>query len=153
MEEKLIRVKENIVLGKAEAFDHILSKFDKNAQVTKEDLFEILNPIKKLLKDIEFTKYAQLVRNSSGGQFLDIDDLGYQEIEISFIFTELYYRLKPINSIILYDQPGWLDNETKTRISTLLREVGDNNQIWITSYPTRMNHSVYSGVLIFIISQ
>ena len=60
MEEKLIRVKENIVLAKAEAFDHILNKFDNNTQVTSEDVFEILKPIKKLLNDIEFIKYAQL---------------------------------------------------------------------------------------------
>jgi hypothetical protein len=63
------------------------------------------------------------------------------------MFTELYYRLKPINSIILYDQPGWLDDETSTRITTLLREVGDNNQIWITLYPTRTNHSDNSDVI------
>lgn len=141
-------MKENIVLAKAEALDHILSKFDKNVQVTKEDVFEILKPIKKLLND---TKYAQLIRNTSGGQFLDTDDTGYQEKEIVFIFTELYYRLKPINSIILYDQPGWLDNEANTRITTLLRdllrEVGDNNQIWITLYPTRTNPSDYTNVI------
>lgn len=35
IEEKLIRVKENIVLAKAEAFDHFLSKFDNNTQVKK----------------------------------------------------------------------------------------------------------------------
>jgi energy-coupling factor transporter ATP-binding protein EcfA2 len=67
-----------------------------------------------------------------------IDELSYQEKEILFVFTELYYRLKPRNSIILYDEPGtYLENETYARITTLLREVGDNNQIWITSYPSR----------------
>jgi hypothetical protein len=43
-----------------------------------------------------------------------IDDLGYQEKEIFFIFTD--YRLKPINSIILYDQPGCLDHETILKV-------------------------------------
>lgn len=133
-------MKENIVHAKAEAFDHILNKFHNTRQVTKEDVFEILKPIKKFLNDIEFTKYARFMRNTSEDQILDIDDLGYQEKEILSTFTELYYRLKPISSIILYDQPGWLDNESNTRITTLLREVGDNNQIWITLYPTRTNH-------------
>ena len=35
-------------------------------------------------------------------------------------------------------QPSmYLENETYARITTLLREVGDNNQIWTTSYPSR----------------
>jgi hypothetical protein len=65
MEEKMLRVKENVILVKAEAFDHILNKVDKNKQVTKEDVFEILKPIKNLLNDIEYTKYTQLMRNTT----------------------------------------------------------------------------------------
>lgn len=42
IEEKLARVKENFVFAKAEAFDHIQNMFDKNMQVTKEDVFENL---------------------------------------------------------------------------------------------------------------
>jgi hypothetical protein len=66
---------------------------------TTNGSLEIFKPIKKLLNDIEFTKYAELIKNTSGDQILDIDDLGYQDEEIIYMFTELYYRPKPIKSI------------------------------------------------------
>ena len=82
-------MKENFVFANAEAFDHIQIKFDKNMQVTKED-FEILKPIQRLFNDIGFaSKYAQLMKNTSESQILDIDELSYQEKEILFVFTEL----------------------------------------------------------------
>lgn len=75
------------------------------------------------------------MKDSPEGQIVDIDNLSYQEKEILFVFTELYYRLKPRNSIILYDEPDiYLTRQTNTKIATLLHELDYNNQIWITSH-------------------
>ena len=45
MEEKSIRLKENLIFAEAEAIHNIQYNFDKNLQVTKEDLLTILKPI------------------------------------------------------------------------------------------------------------
>ncbi|MDW0314801.1 MAG: hypothetical protein QN716_05445, partial [Nitrososphaeraceae archaeon] len=69
---------------------------------------------------------------------VDIDSLSCQEKEILFVFTELYYRLRPRNSIILYDEPDiYLSGHTNTKIGTLLHELDYNNQIWMTSHLSR----------------
>ena len=57
MEEKLIRLKENLIFAKAEVIDHIQNDFDKNMRVTKEDLYAILKPIQKIFKDNKFTSH------------------------------------------------------------------------------------------------
>jgi hypothetical protein len=133
MEEKLARLKENIIFAKAEAFDHIQTQFERNIQVTKEDVFATLKPIQGLFKGLKHP--------TSEGKMPIIDDLSYQDKEFLFIFTELYYRLKPVDSIILYDEP----DHTKWANSNLLQEIGANNQILLTSYPTKGVSFRHSG--------
>lgn len=78
------------------------------------------------------------MKNTPEDHIFDIDVLSYQEKEILFVFTELYYRVKPRNSIILYDEPDiYPSRQTNTKIATLLHELEDTNQIWITSNSSR----------------
>jgi hypothetical protein len=75
------------------------------------------------------------MKDTPEGQINDIDNLSYEGKEMLLVFTELYYRLKPRDSIILYDEPDlYLTCHTNTKIATSLHENDYNNQIWITSY-------------------
>ena len=105
MEEKMLRVKENVILVKAEAFDHILNKVDKNKQVTKEDVFEILKPIKNLLNDIEYTKYTQLMRNTT-------EDLSIPKGKLDLLLENLKYYQTTIDG-----NPAWIIEEYMSYMS------------------------------------
>jgi hypothetical protein len=139
MEEKSIRLKENLNLAKAEVINYIQNNFDKNMQLTKEDLLTILKPVQKIFNDIKLTfTCTQVMKDSPEGQYIDVDNLSYQELEFLFVFTELYYRLKLRNSIILYDEPDlYLTCQTNIKIATLLHETDCNNQFLITSHSSR----------------
>lgn len=67
-------------------------------------MLAILKPIQKIFNDNEFT-FDQFMKDSPEDQIVDIDKLSNQDKEILFVFTEIYYRLVPRNSIILYDEP------------------------------------------------
>lgn len=65
---------------------------------------------------------------------VDIDNLSSGEKEILSVFVELH-KLSPKNSIILFDEPDLHLNQALERnVISQLRNIGENNQIWITTH-------------------
>jgi hypothetical protein len=78
---------------------------------------------------VPYSSTKFIIDTHDEGQVDTIDGLSYQE-RTPFYFTELYCRLRPNNSIVLFDEPDLCFNtEAQTNIANILRGAGNNNQI------------------------
>ena len=73
MQEKSIRLKENLILAGAKTVHHSQDSVDNDTQVTKEDLVTILEPFQKIFNDIKFSPNFEYMKSSRAGQIIDID--------------------------------------------------------------------------------
>ncbi len=101
----------------------------------------------KRFDDIDFERStARFVVSTPQGD-IDLDDLSSGEKEIAFVFGELQ-RLRPVNSIILFDEPDLhINEEVQRKIPGELKGLGQDNQIWIATHSLGIMDSVdYSSL-------
>jgi hypothetical protein len=102
-----------------------------------------LEPVKRLFTsllapkefyDVDLSRSPVKYVVKTPGGAVDIDNLSSGEKEILFVFTELM-KLKLNDSIILFDEPDLhLHEEIQRRIPNALKQLGDGNQLWITTH-------------------
>ena len=69
---------------------------------------------------------------------IDIDDLSGGEKEVLNIFVR-FHQLNPQGAVILFDEPdAHLHPDLERRYLKVLREIGEGNQIWITTHSPAM---------------
>lgn len=106
-----------------------------------QNLFNNLIPSKKF-SDVVIDPHSIRFEVETPNRIIDIDDLSSGEKELFFVFTELY-RLKLKNSIILFDEPDLhLNEEIQRKIPDILKSLGDNNQIWISTHSLGIMNNV-----------
>jgi hypothetical protein len=130
----------------------MISKVRKErVKVGIEDIPDSLEPIKRIFNnlltpkkfkgvDLSTSPIGFIVETPQGE--VDIDNLSSGEKEVLFGFTELL-KLRPRNSVILYDEPDLhLNQEVERKIVPLLRNIGPNNQFWIATHSFGIMDSV-----------
>jgi AAA15 family ATPase/GTPase len=111
-----------------------------------EKLFEFIPP--KEFDDIDTDSRPIKFNIKTPMGSIDLDDLSSGEKEILFVFAELL-QLNLNNSIILFDEPDLhLNERIQYKVIQLLKELGNGNQIWISTHSTALinsaeNDSIY----------
>jgi hypothetical protein len=110
-----------------------LNKEEPDSLLPVKKIFNELIPSKKFL-DVEIHENGVRFNIDTPQGIIDIDELSSGEKELLFVFTELI-RVKPNNSIILFDEPDLhLNEDVQRRIPDVLESLGHNNQIWISTH-------------------
>lgn len=142
--EKFNMTKEFLAQGKLSDLQYISDKVEyQKLKVGPDDMPDSLAKIKEVFNhllspkkfkgvDISISPVRFIIETPGGD--VDIDDLSSGEKEILFSYTELV-KLNPNSSIILYDEPDLHLNQKVTReLVPTLRNIGENNQFWLTTH-------------------
>ncbi len=118
------------------------SQFER--KVSKLDyirkLFDLIPPKELLDIELDNSPIKIMIKTPLGN--IDIDELSSGEKEILFVFSDLF-SIQPNNSILLLDEPDLhLNEKIQHKIIDLLKQLGSNNQIWISTHSTAIINNI-----------
>jgi len=109
------------------------------------------SPMKFIDVQIDCSPFRYIVQTPRGD--IDIDDLSAGEKEVLNTFIH-FHQLQPKNAVILFDEAdAHLHPDLERRYLEVLRDVGSDNQIWLTTHSPEMMIEAGSEALFTVLKE
>jgi len=112
---------------------------------------DFFSPMKFVDVRIDTSPFQFIVQTPRGS--IDIDDLSGGEKEVLNIFVR-FHQLQPNGAVILFDEPdAHLHPDLERRYLEVLRQLGQGNQLWLTTHSPEMMMTAGATSLYTVLKQ